>query len=199
MCAPTAAAQEAPLQLLYPRAALQEGIGGRVTVACSVLTDGAVACQVMREMPAGQGFGDAVLFMSQDWRMPMEDADGASTAGRRFMRSVEFSPGPPPSVSERQDHLEGSSWVEMPSAGDFAQHYPQEALRRGIDGAAMLDCLVNDDHRLICEVDSETPTGHGFGRAALRIAESFRMAPATRDGFATAGGRVRVPIRFDVR
>lgn len=63
----------------------------------------------------------------------------------------------------------------------------------------ILDCAVRDDFSLRCRVESETPRGQGYGRAALRIAREFRMAPETDDGESTVGARIRVPVRFDIR
>ncbi|MBC7769707.1 MAG: TonB family protein [Phycisphaerales bacterium] len=192
-------AQAPQSEMLYPRAALQEGIGGNVLVDCAVMADGGVACSVLSEEPSGRGFGDAVLTMSESWRMPTMDESGAPTAGRRVRRAIEFLPGPPPTVREpvNDGRVTNPYWAERPTARDFERHYPREALRRGVSGAAMLECIVNADGSLVCYVDEETPEGHGFGQAALRIAESFRIAPATRDGVPTSGGRVRVPIRFN--
>jgi TonB family protein len=199
LIASAATAQEAPPQLLYPRAALEQGVGGEATVRCMVRDDGHLTCEVMQESPQGVGFGDAVLAMSESWRMPTQKPDGTSTAGGLVVRTVEFSPGPPPVVRERPSQVAAPRWEVTPTAQHFARYYPQQALQRGISGEVLLDCLVNEDHRIACEVASETPERYGFGEAALRISQHFRMAPTTRDGVPTAGGRVRVPINFHLR
>jgi protein TonB len=87
-------------------------------------------------------------------------------------------------------------WLSTPDARDFARFYPSRALDRGVSGRVLLDCIVGADGRIACSVGSETPPGQGFGEAALRIAQSFRMAPQTIDGSPTDGGHVRVPITF---
>jgi protein TonB len=87
-------------------------------------------------------------------------------------------------------------WLERPNAEDFALYYPEAAVDRGQGGRVTLDCVVAAHGRIACRVTSEDPPGWGFGEAALRISMHFRMAPATRDGRPTSGGRVRVPIRF---
>jgi periplasmic protein TonB len=92
----------------------------------------------------------------------------------------------------------GVNWVSRPTADDFARHYPHDALRNNIEGLVILDCIVGADGRLTCTVFSESPLGHGFGEAALRIAREFRMARQTRDGRSTEGGRARVPISFRI-
>lgn len=107
--------------------------------------------------------------------------------------AVDPPPRPPtPSV------ITNPTWLERPNARDFARYYPERALERGQEGRVNLACLVAADGRIACTVTSEDPTGWGFGDAAMRISRHFRMAPATRDGAATSGGRVNVPIRFNV-
>ena len=107
--------------------------------------------------------------------------------------AVDPPPAPPtPSV------ITSPTWLERPNARDFARYYPERALERGQEGRVNLACVVAADGRISCAVTSEDPTGWGFGDAAIRISRHFRMAPATRDGAPTAGGRVNVPIRFNV-
>lgn len=107
--------------------------------------------------------------------------------------AIDPPPAPPtPSV------ITDPTWLQRPDGRDFARHYPPRALDRGQEGRVTLDCIVNADGRISCTVTAEEPSGWGFGEAAIRISRSFRMAPATRDGAPTSGGRVRVPIRFNV-
>ncbi len=107
--------------------------------------------------------------------------------------AVDPPPAPPtPSV------ITNPTWLERPNARDFARYYPERALERGQEGRVNLACIVAADGRISCSVTSEDPSGWGFGEAALRISRHFRMSPQTRDGVATSGGRVNVPIRFNV-
>jgi len=50
-----------------------------------------------------------------------------------------------------------------------------------------------------CVVDRETPAGQGFGQAILALAPKFRVEPLSADGTPTVGGKVRVPVRFDLK
>ena len=93
----------------------------------------------------------------------------------------------------------GGGWTRAPLADEIIRYYPPAALAAGIEGQTVIECLVDDDgHLHTCAVVEESPPGHGFGDASLRLATNFRMAPTTRDGVPTAGGRVRVPIRFNL-
>lgn len=89
-------------------------------------------------------------------------------------------------------------WLETPNGADFARHYPRRALERERGGRVVLDCVVAATGRLGCAIASETPAGWGFGEAALRISESFRMSPLLENGQPAEGGRVRVPIAFQL-
>src|SRR5215470_7935244 len=68
-------------------------------------------------------------------------------------------------------------WVEHPDARDYLAAYPSNALQRGINGAATLECLVQPDYRLACVVRSETPRHRGFAGAALQLSPRLKIAP----------------------
>ena len=104
--------------------------------------------------------------------------------------AVDPPPAPPSPM------LTGMVWLQRPSAQDFSRYYPPRAIDRSQEGRVTLDCLVDAGGHISCSVADESPTGWGFGEAALRIARSFRAAAQTSDGRATSGGRVRVPITF---
>lgn len=97
------------------------------------------------------------------------------------------STGPPMVLNPR--------WLRRPQ--DLGRYYPRRALEMGRQGEVVLDCLVNTAGALACAVESETPTGWGFGEAALNIAGDHRMAPATQEGRAVeARYRMVVPFRL---
>ena len=79
---------------------------------------------------------------------------------------------------------------------DARRHYPRDALRQEVAGQVLLECTVGRRGRLACDVIRETPADFGFGAAALRASRSFRIAPQTRDGQSTAGGRARFCFVF---
>ncbi|MET3663536.1 TonB family protein [Caulobacter sp. 1776] len=90
-------------------------------------------------------------------------------------------------------------WAAKPTGQDMARYYPAEAAKAKLEGMAVLDCGVTVEGRLSgCSVLREGPEQAGFGQAALQLAPIFQMKPATLDGKPTAGGKVRIPIKFAI-
>lgn len=85
------------------------------------------------------------------------------------------------------------TWIERPRHPE--RWFPRQAFMQGIAGEVVLDCDVDVNGRLSCSVASETPTGQGFGDAALRIAEAHVMRPAMQNGVAVRG-RYRMVVPF---
>jgi TonB family protein len=79
----------------------------------------------------------------------------------------------------------------------MASYYPAEARRDHIAGVAALDCIVAADGRVDCQVADERPADLGFARAAIAASRHYRLAPRTRDGAPTAGGRVHMCFTFE--
>lgn len=112
-------------------------------------------------------------------------------AEQRALAYLDPPPAPPP-----LNVLTNLVWLEQPDAPAYARHYPREARQRSINARVVLDCVVDAEGRLDCSVFSEDPDGQGFAEATLEIARYFRVAPQTRDGVPTEGGRVRRVIRW---
>jgi len=129
--------------------------------------------------------------------------------GAFCLMEVSFTTAPPltyaelaadlPSTAELEAAtlIERPQWTGRPGADAFARYYPPIALEAGVQGRVVLDCLVREDGHLRCAPIDEEPAEQGFGLAALAIGRGFQMA-AEIDGEATAGRRVRVPIRFAI-
>lgn len=94
--------------------------------------------------------------------------------------------------------IRNPQWISRPSAAELMRAYPDRALERGVSGSATLSCGVRADGAMTgCTIASETPSGQGFGRAAMSLSRDFRISPRTVDGTAIEGARVSIPIRFD--
>jgi hypothetical protein len=104
--------------------------------------------------------------------------------------------------SRAQDAAAGGDsdarWLVRPGDEAVSLFFPYLALMQHVEGRAVVDCTTRLDQRMDCTLVSEGPAGWGFGRAAIGLARSFRMAPAVRGGVATPGSVSRVPVSFPV-
>lgn len=95
--------------------------------------------------------------------------------------------------------LAAATMASAQTAREARRYYPRAALEQGLSGQAVIECLVDERGRLDCTTKHEAPLGGGFGDAAIRMTHEFRIAPQTRDGQSTAGGRVRLCFGFEPR
>lgn len=88
------------------------------------------------------------------------------------------------------------NWVREPSARDFARYFPDEALDEGQSGNVTLSCIIGGSGRLACSVASESPSGYGFGNAAIGISRQLRVRTTLPDGSSAEGREMRLPLSF---
>ncbi len=105
---------------------------------------------------------------------------------------------PPPSAEElaAAAPLARARLTQQPENWVIGQEYPYLGTELLLDAVVRLSCLVAEEGRLRCAVASETPTGIGFGVAALRVAPTYRVAE-TSQGEPTIGKRMTLEVRFD--
>jgi TonB family protein len=89
-------------------------------------------------------------------------------------------------------------WDRAPGQDDWAKAYPAHAAQAGISGAVKMKCAATADGMLSgCAVIQETPSGEGFGTAALSLASGMALKPAGENGQPVAGRNLIVPVRFE--
>jgi TonB family protein len=92
----------------------------------------------------------------------------------------------------------GPVWAQAPDRSDWAKAYPAHAAQAGIAGAVQMRCSASEAGALQnCAVVSESPTGQGFGAAALSLASGMELKPTTADGKPVVGRSFIVPVKFD--
>ncbi len=107
------------------------------------------------------------------------------------------SPSPPP--QPRPSVITAPSWIRKPNGDDLSRFYPPAALERGVEGRAVVDCLVTNEGLLTdCTVVMEEPAGMQFGAATLRVTSRFKMRPTAADGTPVGGAHVRLPMNWRI-
>jgi protein TonB len=107
-------------------------------------------------------------------------------------------PADPPQPPTPPD-IRNPTWLRQPGAAEMARFYPDRAMRMEVTGKATLSCAVTASGTVdSCRVVGETPADMGFGPAAVKLSEYFKMVPRTVDGRPVEGGQVVIPIRFNL-
>jgi len=109
----------------------------------------------------------------------------------------DFGRTPPVPIIEPPRVIGRPQWIDKPSGLQLSRAYPRRAQDAGVSGSATLNCVVEAAGTVRdCAVISETPTGWGFGEAAVKLSRFFRMKPETSDGMPVDGAKVMVPLSF---
>jgi TonB family protein len=122
-------------------------------------------------------------------------AIGFSAAAGLICAAQAQQAAPPPGA----DGYTRPDWLKKPSFNDILLVWPQIAASKGIGGQGVIKCQVNKQGLLeACTVVSETPPGRGFGDAALKLAPTFLMKLATRNGQPVVSS-ITIPVNFEAK
>jgi TonB family protein len=181
----------ADMAAAYPAKARAAAIGGTVNLTCTISREGHPrSCAVLDEKPGAYGLGAAARRIAEKLRV-----NETNLRGQDVMVPVTFNPevlkAAAPSVTK-------PAWTAMPSVEDFQATFPKTA--NGVNSVrVVLACTVEEGGALGgCTVDSENPAGQGYGAGALALASKFRVGPWSQDGQPTVGGKLKLPIRYEL-
>ena len=182
----------------YPAKAGTKQIGGRVTLNCFFKAEGRIGgCDTVMEEPKGEGFASAAKVLAKGFVGPAKLSDGGSTLGVAtqipFTFAVEM-------LDANKRVIGKPQWRALPTGDQFAGGYPAAAKKAGIKTAkVVMSCSVGAEGKVEnCVAASEQPAGLGFGEAAVALATAFQVTSWTAEGLPTIGGKIRVPIRYEL-
>ncbi len=142
-------------------------MAGTVAIQCNVTAQAAVnGCVILSEDPPNLGFGDAALKMAASFQMTPKTVDGKPVDGGSFATRIRFN-------------YDGETqWVRRPTEDELLAAWPEGA--RGVPGRVVMNCDTDSKgHVFLCQVTRETPTGLGFGAAAMKLSPGFVLTPAS--------------------
>lgn len=158
------------LMKVYPKAALQENLAGRVVLNCEVAVSGKLeACSALSEDPPDAGFGEAALKIGALFRMRPQTRDGVPVGGAKvriplnFIIPATLQAAP---VTVRSDEVFGE--------------------------AVALDCRFRDLHLDNCL--PRGPSNPVVAEVAVRLARDVTLPPTP-----VREGRIVVPLVFAAR
>ena len=182
----------------YPRKAREKRQDGRVALNCQFKADGRLGyCQTIQEEPSGYGLAAAAKTLTPRFLGPDQLPNGDSTKGMVAQIAFVFDSD----MLDADKRVVGKpSWAKLPTGAEVVAGYPVAAAKAGVRGArVVVGCTVAAQGRLgTCAVESEDPTGYGFGVSALTLAGSFQVKPWSDEGLPMIGAKLRVPIRFQL-
>jgi hypothetical protein len=186
----------ADVRAAYPAKAASEKVGGVAIIDCRIGSEGRLSrCETVRESPRGHGFAGAAKTLAPLFVTPVKTADGGTAVGARAHVSVAFS-----AESLDTPVIGRPKWVQTPQINDLEAVMPPAARKAGIYKArTSLECQVIAGGAVDgCTVVSQDPPGLGYGDAALMLARFFKLAVWTDEGLPSVGGKVSIPLRFDL-
>jgi TonB family protein len=195
------------LAALWPRKALDQGIGGKATIHCKVSTVGSLFdCKVVDEFPKDAGFGSAAIALTPQFQLTPALQDGVPVTFDGVTLPLEWAKpeatgthrnGKGYFAEKTRPVWSNPPWRATPTLAEVAAAYPAKARAAGITGRALLHCQFNESASpTACDTVFEEPKDAGFGSAARRLAERFKAPPAFRDGMPIHQGDVEIPFIF---
>lgn len=192
----SAAPTRAELAAAWPNFGTANLETAQASVRCQVRADATLTnCEFVSVSPSGKGFESAARDMSRKFKVVIDGMSRESRENMRVLLPIHFAnpnkPAPPPRADRPQ-------WTSLPDPAVVQAVYPQAAFEKGVlAGMGTTQCIVDQSGSLTgCTVVAESPSGLGFGNAALKVVAVMRMSPWNADGTPVEGATLRVPIKF---
>jgi TonB family protein len=163
--------------LVYPPEMLARGAWGSTDVECKIDTAGRTSQCIIVSSDGGDAFVRAVLAFVASGQYNPAKKKGMPIDGTHHFHIDFKAPGP--------KRVAGPTLT-----------YPAQALARGLEGWADIQCELDDVGRPNgCSVIGQDG-GHGFAASALDYVASGRYEPLLRDGSAVSDPERRFHIEF---
>jgi TonB family protein len=179
------------------------GVEGYAATHCQVERSGRDAgalhgCQLLKETPKGQGFGQAALSLMPKFRVMPEALVRAPNDAPLWV-DVPVRLSPPQKVAERT--VTAPVWLLNVDPDVAPKLFPPEAAAKGLTtGRGVARCKVAADGTVgACAAEPGDPDGLGFSEAAAKLASAMRMNLWSADGAPVEGGVVRISIRLNLK
>lgn len=201
-----------PVYVFWPSTAYTAGLDGKARLRCVIDVHGlAERCEVASEDPPGKGFGRAALQIRTTFKLPPPmGPDGPISAVKvievdfkapernfdmgQILKGNTFHQGNSLRMN-KVSMLDHPVWARAATFDDLAAAYPAKGA--GLEGYAVVHCQVRSAGELRnCVVVKETPEHRDFGRAALGLADRFRVDPTLAKTRVSGQMMVDLPIRF---
>lgn len=168
-----------------------------VVLRCSLRANGSLS-GCINAGKAPPEFADAARSLKDRFEARLTDKERQLYANSDILLSFRFVN--PASIEGRSTTVKDPHWVTTINPEKVLAVYPQKAAEVGItSGRGVADCLVGPDGKLVdCKVARSRPADMGFGESAVAIAELMQMNPWSLKGRPVIGGRVRLPIDFNL-
>lgn len=180
----------------YPDKARTARMSGTVVLDCKITKEGGLSeCRTIRDDPDGYGFASAARSLTGRFVTPTQTNTGESIVGSRAHVTFAFA-----AASLDSPVIGKPKWVAVPRVNDLAAVVPEAAKKAGVYKArVVMDCDVVASGLVEgCAVVSQDPPGLGYDAAALKLTRYFALGVWTEEGLPTVGGKVRIPLRFDL-
>lgn len=182
---------------VFPKKAIEDGVGGRATIGCQVTTEGFLQnCKVLSESPKDYNFGAAGLQLTPQLRMTPKIRGGKAVPGGEVSIPINWEAPSRSSMMNSTTVVLDPPWTQVPTQAEVNAAWPREAVGLA-SGQAALRCGLDRTGRLrSCNVISESPRGKGFGKAALALSKAFGVTFAPEEAKAARDLKIDVPFRF---